>query len=350
MKKNIIATLLLCACFLAPVCVRQGSAFADQQITWKEMRNNIDSWITGPVSLILTSNEKEVWSKLKTPEEKMQFIKIFWARRDPILRTRENEFKEEFYKRVDYANGNFAERETPGWKTARGQVYIMFGPPSRIDHQTIRDSSRPALLWVYDNLSSKRIPANEAMMFVWHDFKYVLEPPNPDPGDVIAEQQKAIDTNFRYQSIPSLVQQAFADVSRANVIDESKNYDPLIYSVRSTEKFGIASINFDIQLLQTQPPQVKVTIPAATAPVYDSGNQVFAEFYFTQELKQGDQLVTKDEHSESYTWTSDQFGNMKEITAKLPALKAPPGQYMLYVTVEDRISNVSETKKIAVNF
>jgi GWxTD domain-containing protein len=340
MKSILIAVLVLCACFV----------FAEQQITWKQMQNNMDSWVEGPVSLILTSNEQEVWGKLKTPEEKLQFVKIFWARRDPILRTRENEFKEEFYKRVDYANANFAERETPGWKTARGQVYIMFGPPSRIDHQTIESSSRPALLWVYDKIESRHIPANEAMMFVWREFKYVLAPPNPQPGDTIGEQQRAIDANFRYQSIPSVVQQAFADVTRNDIVDEKKNYDTLIYSVRSSEKFGITSINFDIQILQNHPLQVKVTLPAATAPVYDTGNQVFAEFYFTEELKQGDNLVTRDEHSQSFNWTSQQFGNLNEITVTLPALKASPGEYTLDVTVQDRISNVSETKKIPVNF
>jgi hypothetical protein len=93
MKNVIAAIILLCGCLL----------YADTQISWKELQNNMDSWIQGPVSLIVTAEEKDFWGKLKSPEEKMQFIKIFWARRDPILRTRENEFKEEFFKRVDYA-------------------------------------------------------------------------------------------------------------------------------------------------------------------------------------------------------------------------------------------------------
>src|SRR5213593_2611014 len=108
-------------------------AAAATQITWEDLKKNIDSWIKGPVSLIATEQEKDVFKKLQTPEEKMQFIKIFWARRDPILRTYENEFKEEFNRRVDYANENYAEKGTPGWQTARGQVYILFGPPSRED-------------------------------------------------------------------------------------------------------------------------------------------------------------------------------------------------------------------------
>ena len=74
----------------------------------------------------------------------MQFIKIFWARRDPILRTRENEYKQKFYERVDYANETYAEKNGAGWKSARGRTYIMFGAPGRVDKQTFQD--HPVLL------------------------------------------------------------------------------------------------------------------------------------------------------------------------------------------------------------
>jgi GWxTD domain-containing protein len=333
-KKIVFGAILLCGAFV----------LAEQTITWKDLQNNIDEWAKGPVSLILTDQESQIFEKLKTPEEKMQFIKIFWARRDPILRTRANEFKEEFYKRVDYGNQNFAEKDTSGWKTARGQAYIMFGPPSRVDHQTIADSSRPALLWVYDKLLSKPIPPNEALMFVWRDFKYVLVPPNPE--DAISAQQAALDRNFRYQTIPSAVQRAFADVSQKNVIDEKKNYNELLYSVRSTEKFGIASVNFDTRMLKSHPAQLQVIIPADKAPVYDDGNRTFAELVITQELKQGDRVVTRSEKTESYNWGSEAFSNLKQIIINLPSLQAPPGQYELFITVQDRISAVGETKKV----
>ena len=321
---------------------------AQTQVSWKDLQANIDDWAEGPPSLILTSEERDVFGKLKAPEDKMQFIKIFWARRDPLLRTRENEFKDEFYKRVDHANQNFAEANTPGWKTARGQVHILFGPPSRVDHQIIAQSSRPALLWVYDNLPAKRIPKNEALMFIWRDIKYVLAPPNPDPGDTMGARQASLDNAFRYESIPSLVDQAFADVAKANVADEERDYDELLFSVRSTEKFGIAEIQFEPTVQQTAPLQLQVSIPVENAPVYDEGNRTFAELIITQELRQGDKVISRNEHSESFTWTSEDFGDLQQINVKLPALQAPPGSYELTVTVQDRISSVAETKKIPV--
>jgi GWxTD domain-containing protein len=338
-KKTVLILTLLAA----------GIVYAEKEVSWKDLQNNMDEWAKGPVSIIMTSEEKTVFPKLKTPEEKLQFIKLFWARRDPILRTRANEFKDEFFKRVEHANQTFAEKEIPGWKTARGQVYVIFGPPSRVDHQPIAESSRPALLWVYDKLPAKRIPKNEALMFIWRDFKYVLAPPNPETGDAIAAQQASLDSSFRYQDIPSMVNMAFADVSKSNVVDEKIHYDALLFSVRSTEKFGIAAINFETQVSESQPPQIQVNIPAASAPVYDEGTRKFAELVFVQELKKGDQVIAKNEHSESFTWSGTAFDDLNQINVKLPALQAPAGSYELHVTVQDRISGVSETKKVPVS-
>jgi len=335
--KKILPLLLLLTAF----------AYADTPISWNQLQANIDSWLQGPVQLILTQQEKDVYKKLKTPEEKMGFIKIFWARRDPILRTYENEFKQEFYRRVDYANANFAEGNTPGWKTARGQVYIQFGAPSRIDHQSVDGSSRPGLLWVYDNIPSNKIPKNEALFFVYRDLKYVLLPPTPDPGDTIAAQQREVDSAFRYQSIPSTVQQAFTDMAQRSVFDESKNYQQLLYSVQSTEKFGLAGIEFEIQ---KTPSGTRISIPVDKAPVYDAANKSFAELYFKQELKQGDKVVASNEHQQSFDWDAQKLGQLKTIDVTLPPLNAPPGSYELSVTVQDRISNVSETRKIQVSY
>jgi GWxTD domain-containing protein len=319
-------------------------AFSAEPIKWSDLQKNIDSWIEGPPSLILTEQEKDVYKKLKNPAEKMQFIKIFWQRRDPLLRTRENEYKQEFYRRVDYANQNYAEGSNPGWKSAMGQTYIIFGAPSRIDRQTVPSSSRPAQLWVYDKIPSSKIPPNEALMFVYRDFKYVLNPPNPYEGDRIAEQQRAIERNFTYQSIPSVVQAAFNEAADRSIVDETKDYRELLTSVESTEKFGLNEIEFEVRPLQGN--QYEVVLNPQSAPVYDAGDAIFAEFVFKQELKSGDRLIAANEHSASFNWDPQSFNKLNEIAVKLPPLQVPPGEYELYITVGDRISNVSETRKI----
>src|SRR5262249_61508013 len=70
--------------------------------------------------------------QLSNDEERDQFIEAFWARRDPTPDTPENEYKEEHYRRIAYANEHFPAG-IPGWKTDRGRMYIMYGPPDSTD-------------------------------------------------------------------------------------------------------------------------------------------------------------------------------------------------------------------------
>jgi len=89
-------------------------------------------WLNEDVVYIINSEEKAVFNNLTTPEEKEQFIEQFWRRRDPDLNTVQNEAKEEHYRRIAYANENFASGE-PGWMTDRGRIYIVNGPPDEIE-------------------------------------------------------------------------------------------------------------------------------------------------------------------------------------------------------------------------
>ena len=65
----------------------------------------------------------------RTDAEREHFIEQFWLRRDPTPATVENEFKEEYYRRIAYANDHFATPTLAGWKTDRGRIYIVYGPP-----------------------------------------------------------------------------------------------------------------------------------------------------------------------------------------------------------------------------
>ena len=76
------------------------------------------------------------YRQLKTTEERDAFISRFWARRNPAPGTAQNEFREEFSRRVEYANSHFADPSNPGhngMETDRGRMYVMFGPPDNVD-------------------------------------------------------------------------------------------------------------------------------------------------------------------------------------------------------------------------
>src|ERR1019366_8887090 len=98
----------------------------------KELETPYKKWLNEDVVYIITDEEKTAFKRLATDEEREQFIEQFWLRRDPTPDTEENEFKEEHYRRIAYANDHYASG-IPGWKTDRGRIYITYGPADEIE-------------------------------------------------------------------------------------------------------------------------------------------------------------------------------------------------------------------------
>jgi len=103
-----------------------------QKALEKELAGPWKKWMDEDVRYIITDEEKQSFKRLKTDEERQQFVEQFWLRRDPTPDTEENEYKEEHYRRIAYANDHYASG-IPGWKTDRGMIYIKYGPPDEID-------------------------------------------------------------------------------------------------------------------------------------------------------------------------------------------------------------------------
>ena len=101
----------------------------------KELASPYNKWLDEEVRWIISDEERTAFKRLQTDDEKQAFIEQFWLRRDPTPDTEENEFKEEHYRRIAWANDRFASG-IPGWKTDRGQIYIKFGPPDENDSHT----------------------------------------------------------------------------------------------------------------------------------------------------------------------------------------------------------------------
>ena len=98
----------------------------------EEAEDYYQRWLNQDVTYIISDEEESVFKSLTSPEEKELFIEQFWRRRDPDLRTSINEFKEEHYRRIAYVNERFYAGK-PGWKTDRGMIYILHGPPHEIE-------------------------------------------------------------------------------------------------------------------------------------------------------------------------------------------------------------------------
>ena len=98
----------------------------------QELSKPYKKWLDEDVAYIITDEERAAFRQLSNDEERDNFIEAFWQRRDPTPDTEENEFKEEHYQRIAYANEHYAAG-VPGWKTDRGRIYIVFGKPDEID-------------------------------------------------------------------------------------------------------------------------------------------------------------------------------------------------------------------------
>ncbi len=110
----------------------------------KEKDRIYSQWTSKDVEYIITGDEKKAYKVLKTDEERENFIENFWRRRDPDPDTEENEYREEYYERIAYANEHFASG-IPGWKTDRGRIYITFGKPDGIEsHPSGGSYDRPS--------------------------------------------------------------------------------------------------------------------------------------------------------------------------------------------------------------
>jgi GWxTD domain-containing protein len=168
---RISLVLLMGGAFLLPVCARsyaqdqdkdQNGTPADKQKDSgkkkaedngkgkknlkkleKELATPYKKWLEEEVPYIITDEERSAFLQLQTNEEREQFIEAFWQRRDPTPDTVENEFKEEHYRRIAYANERFSSG-IPGWRTDRGRIYIMWGPPDEIEsHSAGSTYNRP---------------------------------------------------------------------------------------------------------------------------------------------------------------------------------------------------------------
>jgi len=108
-------------------------------------------WLDEEVRWIITPQEQAAFIRLSKNEERDRFVEQFWLRRNPTPGAAENEFKEEHYRRLAYANEHFAQA-VPGSKTDRGRIYIVYGPPDEIKVEPAHgsgDSVKPTELWHY---------------------------------------------------------------------------------------------------------------------------------------------------------------------------------------------------------
>ncbi len=111
-----------------------------------------ERWREGPVRYLLTGEEDEAYRLLSSEADRAAFIQKFWASRDPVTSTPNNEYRSRFYARVAEANVLFTDSTKSGWKTDRGKIFILLGPPDDLEQEQTRDDFVPnVVVWTYRN-------------------------------------------------------------------------------------------------------------------------------------------------------------------------------------------------------
>lgn len=182
---------LLAVCVGAPACA-QSSVGEKPTVGGHNVSHDLPTvyqrWLDEDVRWIITPEERAAFLRLSKDEDRDRFVEAFWLRRDPTPGTVENEFKEEHYRRIAYANVHFAH-ELPGWKTDRGRIYIVHGPPGEIKTEPARggdDPEKPAEVWHYHVIMGYGKDVDLRFVDVCSCGDYRLEPRQKDrliPGD-----------------------------------------------------------------------------------------------------------------------------------------------------------------------
>ena len=170
-----------------------AAGIAGQQKPKPALPPTYQNWLNNEVAYIITAKERDVFLALQTDKERDIFIDAFWKQRDPTPGTPENEFKQEHYRRIAYANQYYGRETTrPGWQTDRGRMSILLGPP--LDTVSIQGGGtvHPCLIWSYETKSQYGLPAHFNLVFYKKDGfgEYILYSPAQDgPARLLVNYQ-----------------------------------------------------------------------------------------------------------------------------------------------------------------
>lgn len=123
-------------------------------------------WLEEDAAYLIGPKEKEVFLSLTTDRERDLFIEAFWKQRNPDPENEKNAFREEHYRRMAYANQHFGRGSTlPGWKTDRGRIHIILGPPRQDFTYDQSLDIVPVQVWFYQGFAKFGLPDSFSCVF-----------------------------------------------------------------------------------------------------------------------------------------------------------------------------------------
>ncbi|MGB9893353.1 MAG: GWxTD domain-containing protein [Candidatus Saccharicenans sp.] len=307
-KIILIKVFLLALCFSLISCLSSRLE--------RKLKPEDANWLS-EVRYIISSEERKIF--LELPEsEREKFKEEFWQRRDPDPDTEENEFRDEYYRRLKIADQMFRGEGRPGWQTDRGRIFILFGPPT--DRQTfpMEAGGYCREIWYYGNFPVIFIDQNCTGNFVM------------------------VAINLKHLQDLNLAEGYF----QKTITQENSffNYDLKLKKLKRTANSLQAVLAFDIKYEQIwfetlDDGSLKAEL-LLTAEVKDSKGQVVWSGQQTMPLSFRDEKELKALRERKFI--SELEINLPDGQHPLPA----PGKYFLYSTLRQAVGE-KELKKVA---
>jgi len=133
-------------------------------VNWMGLLDQLQDLDAAIAQLRYIAKDRELRSIREAPtlQERYRLFQEFWARRDPSPGSRRNERMEEYYYRVAYADRQYGRQQGEGWQTDRGEVFVRFGEPDRVENHATGQSGRPHQIWHYNRIGRRFIFVDES--------------------------------------------------------------------------------------------------------------------------------------------------------------------------------------------
>jgi GWxTD domain-containing protein len=299
----------------------------------------LKDWIKGPVKAIALPSEEKLLKSLKTDEERKRFIQVFWRRRDPNPETPENEFKQEFEKRVEYANLHFLERGLKGWETARGQIYIILGPPVEKRREMVITGKRPAILWYYQEPPP---PFYNPLIFI--DLKekgvYYLLKNIPEVSGLVSPVDEAREEG---EIIPGWYQPMIVKINEKRIINKNLNYDLPGQSVEGSFSEVLFPFSYRVTFEEDADGKTRVMVRVEIAYghliYYEEKGKLRSLLRLRCTLYSDEGLFFEKEETRSLSLTKEELLKRNKEPVRIDlSFASPPGHYRLEMLIIDERS------------
>ena len=302
-------------------------------------------WMDGPAGVLATEDEQAMYQSLSSTQERLEFIRLFWERRDPRPLGDQNEYLDQIAERLDYIEANFADEDKPGWETVFGRVVLLYGVPDRTRRELGLPrgfSDRPPILWSYD----ERIPGlepNEDLLFAYRAGTWKLMPPYPMDSDPIAESMRDAERQSVLPLIPNDYRRSMEMVQAATLRNDV-DYDSVRDAVTTRVQLPVAQIPFSWSATSAAAETGKQAVTLQLNWRLDSLVFHLQDGSYTTDMRLDVRLLAGDEpaamQSERVVITvpeSEMDSRRQEVVTREMMLEVPPGDYAIELVLLDRL-------------